>query len=281
LAIQENLSLVSIGRPELDLESGANVEDLVSRLEPAAIINAAAYTAVDRAEAEPEAAYAINRDGAARLAAAAQERQIPLVHISTDYVFDGQKSSPYHEDDQPVPLNVYGRSKREGEVAVLAAYPRAVVVRTSWLYSPYGTNFVRTMLRLAAAQSKVRVVNDQRGTPTSAVDLAAAVLEIAGQLRADCSGDKSGVYHLAGQGETTWHDFAKTIFASLTRRGLIVPEVQAIATKEYPTPVERPKNSCLDSSKAHRIFGIRPAPWRASLEKCLDHLAVPTEVPAC
>jgi dTDP-4-dehydrorhamnose reductase len=280
-AVKEGFPLVASGRPEFDLGGDADVEQIIARLAPAAIINAAAYTMVDQAEAEPEVACAINRDGAARLAAVARSRHIPFVHISTDYVFDGAKPSPYNEQDQPAPLNVYGRSKYEGEVAVFTAYPQAVVIRTSWVYSPYGHNFVRTMLRLAATQPAVRVVNDQRGTPTSASDMAAAVLEIVRQLRTDCLGEKSGIYHLAGQGETTWHDFAETIFASLARRGHRVPKVDAITTEDYPTPASRPRNSCLDSSKAHRIFRVQLAPWQESVERCLDRIVAPVESPTC
>lgn len=281
LAVEQTLPLIASGRPDFDLGGEADVEKIVAELAPAAIINAAAYTMVDRAEVEPGMACAINRDGAARLAAVAQSRNIPFVHISTDYVFDGVKPSPYNEEDQPAPANVYGRSKREGEVAVLAAYPSAVVIRTSWVYSPYGHNFVRTMLRLAATQSEVRVVNDQRGTPTSASDLAGAVLEIVRQLRTDCFGDKSGIYHLAGEGGTTWHEFAGAIFASLARRGHRIPKVHAITTNEYPTPAARPGNSCLDSSKAYRAFRVQLAPWQQSVEKCLDRIAAPVESPAC
>lgn len=281
LAVKEGLPLVALGHPDLDLGGAADVEQVITRLAPAAIINAAAYTMVDQAEAEPEAACAINRDGAARLAAVAHTNNIPFVHISTDYVFDGAKPSPYNEEDQIAPLNVYGRSKYEGEVAVLAAHPHAVVIRTAWVYSPFGHNFVRTMLRLAATQSAVRVVNDQRGTPTSASDLAAAVLEIVRQLRTDCFGEKSGIYHLAGQGETTWCDFAKAIFSSLARRGHRVPQVNAITTEEYPTPARRPRNSCLDSSKAYRAFHVQLPPWQESVERCLDRISVPVESSAC
>ncbi|MEH2510528.1 dTDP-4-dehydrorhamnose reductase [Nitrobacteraceae bacterium AZCC 1564] len=281
LAVKQTLPLVAFGRPEFDLSRDVDVEQVITGLAPAAIINAAAYTMVDQAEVEPEVARAINRDGAARLAAVARSRNIPFVHISTDYVFDGAKLSPYNEEDQSAPLNVYGRSKYEGEVAVFAAHPHAVVIRTSWVYSPYGHNFVRTMLRLAATQATVRVVNDQRGTPTSASDLAAAVLEIVRQLRADRFGDKSGIYHLAGRGEASWSDFAEAIFASLTRRGQRVPTVRAITTEDYPTPARRPRNSCLDSTKAHRTFRVQLAPWQESVERCLDHIAAPVGSPAC
>jgi dTDP-4-dehydrorhamnose reductase len=271
---------VSVGRPDLDIENGASIDGVVAAIRPSAIINAAAYTAVDRAETEPECAYMINRDGAARLAAAAKRRGIPFIHISTDYVFDGHKPSPYDEGDTAAPLNVYGRSKLEGEIAVLDAYPGALVIRTSWLYSPYGHNFVRTMLRLSVAPKVVRIVNDQRGTPTSASDLAGGILEIARQL-ADHSVDGPGITHLAGQGEATWYGFAESIFASLARRGQPVPGLQEITTEKYLTPACRPKNSCLDSSRAERIFRVRLAPWQASLERCLDRLAIQMDFPAC
>lgn len=281
LAVKDGLPLVALGRPDLDLGADADIEQVIARLAPAAIINAAAYTMVDQAEAEPELASSINRDGAARLATVAHARDIPFIHISTDYVFDGAKPSPYNEEDKIAPLSVYGRSKYEGEVAVVAANPHAVVIRTAWVYSPFGHNFVRTMLRLAETQSTVRIVNDQRGTPTSASDLAVAVLEIVRQLRTDCFGEKSGIYHLAGQGETTWCDFAKAIFSSLARRGHRVPQVQAITTEEYPTPARRPRNSCLDSSKAYRAFHVQLPAWQESIERCLDRIAAPVESPAC
>ncbi len=281
VATQQNTSLLSIGRPDFDLEDSASIDDVVARIAPSAIINAAAYTAVDKAEAEPECTYMINRDAPARLAAAARKMKIPFIHLSTDYIFDGHKTSPYHEGDAPAPLNVYGQSKLAGEVAVMDAYPRAVVIRTSWLYSPYGHNFVRTMLRLSATPKIVRVVNDQLGTPTSASDLADGILKILQQLVAEQSSSISGIYHLAGQGETTWYGFAENIFASLARRGQPVPRLREITTEEYPTPACRPKNSCLDSSKAERVFDVRLPPWQTSLEKCLDQLAMQMELPAC
>lgn len=281
LARQQKMPLAVAGRPDLDLEKAANIEEVVAAVEPCVIVNAAAYTAVDRAEQEPTQAYRINCEGAARLAATARARGIPFVHISTDYVFDGLKSSPYREEDAPAPLGVYGRSKLEGEIAVRDTNPDAIVIRTSWVYSPYGQNFLRTMIRLSATQACVRVVNDQHGTPTSAADLAAGLLEIVQQLRANNVGDRSGIYHLAGRGETTWHGFADAIFTNLARRNRPVPELEAITTAEYPTAASRPANSCLDSEKAARVFNVRLAPWQASLDRCLDQLAIQTELPAC
>ena len=280
-AVLRNVPMVAVGRPELDLESGEGIDRVMAAVEPSAIVNAAAYTAVDRAEAESERAFAVNCDGATLLAAGAARRGIPFIQISTDYVFDGSKRSPYREDDVPAPQNVYGSSKLAGEIAVLKACPGAAVIRTSWVYSPYGNNFVRTMLRLSDEQPVVRIVEDQRGTPTSAADLAVAILAIAEQLRSANGSDDAGIYHLAGDGETSWHGFATAVFASLARRGRRVPTLQAITTAEYPTPTRRPKNSCLDSSKAERIFGVRLPPWRSSLEECLDQLEIPKELHAC
>ena len=240
-AVSRNVPIVAVGRPELDIVKEEGIDRVLAAVEPSAIVNAAAYTAVDRAEAEPGRAFGVNCGGAALLADAAARRGIPFIHISTDYVFDGGKRSPYREDDVPAPLNVYGSSKLAGEMAVLNACPGAVVIRTSWIYSPYGNNFVRTMLRLSETQPVVRIVDDQRGMPTSAADLASAILTIVDRLqRANGRGD-AGIHHLAAEDETTWHGFAAAIFASLARRGRRVPRLQAITTAEYPTPARRPK----------------------------------------
>jgi dTDP-4-dehydrorhamnose reductase len=279
-AVLRNVPLVAIGRRELNLENGEGIDRVMAAVEPSAIVNAAAYTAVDPAEAEPQRAFGVNCDGAALLADAAARRGISFIHVSTDYVFDGSQRSRYREDDVPAPLNVYGSSKLAGEAAVLEAYPGAVVIRTSWLYSPYGNNFVRTMLRLSETQPVVKIVDDQRGTPTSAADLAAAILAIVERLRSAKGCSDGGIYHLAGEGETTWHGFAAAIFAGLARRGRRVPRLQAFTTAEYPTAACRPRYSCLDTSKAQRVFGVRLPPWRSSLEACLDQLAM-EEAGAC
>jgi dTDP-4-dehydrorhamnose reductase len=280
-ALRCGMPALSFGRPELDLENGKSIDHVLAEVETSAIINAAAYTAVDQAEAEPERAFAINRDGAAMLAAAAARKGIPFIQVSTDYVFDGSKNSPYREQDITAPLNVYGSSKLAGEAAVLEACPSATVIRTSWVYSPYGTNFVRTMLRLSEVRPVVSVVDDQRGAPTSAHDLARALLQISERLQLANGSNTAGIYHLAGSDETNWHDFAAAIFANLAQRGRKVPRLQAITTAEYPTPAVRPKNSCLDSSKAESVFGVRLAPWRSSLEMCLDQMEVPRELNTC
>ncbi|MBR0740732.1 dTDP-4-dehydrorhamnose reductase [Bradyrhizobium liaoningense] len=272
LAAMRGLPVVALGRPELDLESRAGIDKLIASIAPSAIINAAAYTAVDQAESETAKAFSVNRDGAAALADIAWQMNIPLIHHSTDYVFDGSKPDAYDESDIPAPLNAYGASKLAGEAAVLAAHPLATVIRCSWLYSPYGSNFVRTMLRLCETQQTVRVVRDQHGNPTSAFDLADAVLRIAERSAMDDRRATAGIFHLAGQGETNWHDFAQAIFCERSRRGARIPALEAITTEEFPTAARRPRNSRLDSSKAERVFGIRLAPWRHALKACLEQL---------
>jgi dTDP-4-dehydrorhamnose reductase len=266
--------LIALGRPYLDLADAGSVEHAVADAAPRAIINAAAYTAVDRAEAEPALAFTLNRDGAARLAAAAARRGVPFIHVSTDYVFDGSKNAPYCEDDAPSPLGVYGRSKLEGERAVRDAYPSAVVVRASWLYSRHGRNFVTTMLQLGETREVVRVVDDQHGAPTAASDLGRAILDLVERMNGvDGQRHAAGLYHLTARGETTWHGFAAAIFAGWARRGRRVPQLQPITTANYPTAARRPNNSRLDCGKIERAFGLRLPAWQESLESCLDEIA--------
>ncbi|MHC4054765.1 dTDP-4-dehydrorhamnose reductase [Bradyrhizobium sp. 25ACV] len=272
LAALSGLSAVALGREELDLEVRDGIDRTVASIAPCMIINAAAYTAVDRAESEVGKAFSVNRDGAAALADVAWQRNIPLVHLSTDYVFDGAKSEAYDEADVPAPLNTYGASKLAGEAAVLAAHPLATVVRSSWIYSATGSNFVRTMLQLAETRPIVRVVCDQHGSPTSAAELAAALLKIAERSITDDRRIAAGIFHVSGQGATSWHGFAEAIFDGLSRRGVRPPALEAITTEQYPCAARRPLNSRLDSSKVERVFGIRLPAWRHSLETCLDQL---------
>lgn len=272
LAAMHGMPLVALGRSELDLQTCGELRGVIDRTEPSMIINAAAYTAVDLAESEAARAFLINRDGPAALADIAWQMNIPFVHVSTDYVFDGTKSDAYDESDVPAPLNVYGASKLAGEAVVLAAHPLATVIRTSWIYSPHGSNFVRTMLRLREAKPIVRVVQDQYGNPTSALDLAAAILQLVERLLTHDRRAMAGIFHLAGQGETTWYGFAQAIFDLLARRGMQVPRLEAITTEQYPTAAQRPRNSRLDSAKAERVLGIRLPAWSCSLETCLDQL---------
>jgi dTDP-4-dehydrorhamnose reductase len=273
-ANERKISLMAIARPELDLSDAGSIDRSLNSYLPRAIINAAAYTFVDKAESEPDMAFKINRDGAAHLARVAGRLRVPCIHVSTDYVFDGSKSTPYEEDDRPFPLGVYGRSKRDGEIAVLESYPSAAILRTSWVYSPHGHNFVKTMLHLAETRERIQVVDDQYGAPTSARDLAQAILEIIDQIAAEPEKKFGGIYHLTAAGKTTWYGFASTIFAGWAARGGKVPIVEAITTANYPTPARRPSNSQLDCSKAAHIFGVRLRPWQRALDSCLDELAI-------
>lgn len=265
----EDMTFVFRGRREFDLASGRPLADLIDRVAPAAVINAAAYTAVDKAETEPEIAFALNRDAPAELAQLLAARGIPLVHFSTDYVFDGSKDRPYLETDGKAPTNVYGRSKAEGEDAIEASGVRRAILRTSWVYSAFGTNFVKTMLRLAGAQDEVRVVADQQGTPTWAHEAAAAAILAA---RAMIAGADPGVLHVAGGGETTWAGFAEEIFRLWAEKGRKTPRVVPIAASEYPTAARRPANSRLDTTKAEAVLAWRPLPWRYGLRQCLDEI---------
>jgi dTDP-4-dehydrorhamnose reductase len=274
LAGQRRLPLVAIGRPELEMTNAGSIEKVVETHSPCAIVNAAAYTQVDKAESEPDLAFKINCDGAAYLAQVAARLNVPFIHVSTDYVFDGNKPTPYDEDDDASPLNVYGRSKWQGETAVLRAYPAAIILRTSWIYSPYGQNFVKTMLRLSKTHDHIRVVDDQHGAPSSARDLAQAILQIIEQIEGGAAKYQGGIYHLTAAGETTWYGFASAIFADWAGRGWRVPTLEAITTADYPTPARRPHNSRLNCSKAAQVFGIRLPTWQQGIELCLDELAL-------
>ena len=274
VANERNLSLVAAARPELDIGDVASIDRIADTYRPRAIINAAAYTAVDKAESEIDLAFKINRDGAGYLARVAERLRIPFIHVSTDYVFDGSKLTPYQEDDRPSPLGIYGRSKRDGEISVLGSNPAAVIIRTSWVYSPYGHNFVKTMLRLGETRDQIQVVDDQYGAPTSARDLAQAIIEIVEQMEGRPAENLGGIYHLTAAGKTTWYGFATAIFAGWASRGRHVPALKAITTADYPTPARRPVNSQLDCSKAVRVFGVRLPHWRQALESCLDELAI-------
>jgi dTDP-4-dehydrorhamnose reductase len=269
---RRDIRLVVAGRPDFDIAHRESVDRALTTFSPGIIINAAAYTAVDKAETEPERCYAVNNVGARQLAEAAWRRNVPLIHVSTDYVFDGQKSTPYSEDDLTTPLGVYGRSKLEGEQAVLAMHPEALIVRTSWVYSVYGSNFVTTMLRLAQSQAVLRVVDDQFGCPTSAHDLAAALLDVSTKLLDGCGRRLAGIYHLSGTGQTTWYRLAAEIFAGAKTRGQQAPHLVAIRTADYPTRAQRPPNSVLDCTKVNHAFGVKLPPWPASVTTCVSRL---------
>jgi dTDP-4-dehydrorhamnose reductase len=263
-------SLVALDRGGIDIADRDAVFDLLDRERPDCVINAAAYTAVDRAESEPEAAWAANCTGPANLAAASAEAGIPLVHLSTDYVLDGGKAGPYREDDPVNPLGVYGKSKEAGDRAIRDALPEHVILRTAWVYSVHGHNFVKTMLRLPAERPLLRVVADQTGSPTSAADIAEAIREVVRQIEAGKG--RWGTYHFAGAGAVTWHGFAEAIFAEAAPWRGPPPLVEAITTAEYPTAARRPANSVLDCAKIREAFGILPRPWRAALAEVIREL---------
>jgi dTDP-4-dehydrorhamnose reductase len=262
--------------PELDLTDPASIARAVEAAAPEAIINAAAYTAVDKAESQRDLAFAVNATGAGLLAEAAARRGIPFVHVSTDYVFPGDGGAPYAEDAPTGPIGVYGESKLAGEKAVLAANPRSIVIRTAWVCSPHGNNFIKTMLRVGQVRETVSVVADQHGAPTFAADLADAIARILPGLAAAPAGDERfGVFHLTGTPHTTWHGFATAIFEGAAARGLKTPELRAIATADYPTPARRPADGRLDCGRIARFHGIPAADWRISLSRCLDALIGP------
>ena len=265
------------GRDSLDLRQPGAVGAAVAEGHWAAVVNAAAYTEVDRAESEPERAFAVNRDGPASLAEACSRAGIPLVHLSTDYVFDGAKAEPYAEVDLMSPLSVYGASKAEGEAAVRARLDAHVILRMSWVFSPVGANFVKTMLRLGREREELRIVDDQCGRPTAADDIACAIVRIVMALLGGKT-DGFGTFHFANAGATTWHEFAREIFRQAGSRGVApVPRLTAIPTSAYPTPARRPMNSVLETGRIARVYGIVPRRWEDALSETLDTLLGPVE----
>lgn len=265
LGRERGLSLTLAGRERLDL-AGDDPAPIFDETTPEAVFNAAAYTAVDKAESEPAAAYALNRDAPGRLAALCAARDIPFVHISSDYVFPGDKPAPYVEGDMRGPRSVYGRSKTEGEDAVMAAGGRYAILRTAWVFGAFGQNFVKTMLRLAETRDEVGVVADQLGRPTWSRDVAEAALQAAELLIQ--RPELTGVYHAAGADDATWADLAEATFALSGRN----TAVRRIATADYPTPAVRPANSRLDSSRFAALGDWKPRPWREALTGALKDL---------
>lgn len=260
-----------VGRERFDLLSDADPAALIESFAPALVINASGYTAVDKAESEPEAAMKLNRDAPGVLARACARGEVPFVHFSTDYVFDGTKPAPYVEEDPIHPLGVYGGTKAAGEAAVLDAGGRCTVLRTSWVYSSFGANFVKTMLRLAETREELGVVADQIGRPTWAEDCARAALRVGAALLDDeIAGGE--VFHLSGAGDATWAEFAEAIFDQSARRGGKRPKVNHITTDQYPTPAKRPANSRLDCAKITAALDLPMRPWRESLASCFEEL---------
>ena len=263
-------ALIFAGRETLDLADHGAIAALIASVAPVAVINAAAYTAVDRAETEADAAVALNRDAPAAMARACAARGAPFIHFSTDYVFDGEGDRPYVETDPTGPTGVYGASKLAGEQAVTAAGGAAITLRTAWVYGAHGQNFVKTMLRLAADRDEVAVVADQVGCPTWSRDDAEAAL-----LAVDCLARDpglAGVYHLTGAGETSWAGLAEAVFAESARRGGPTARVRPITTADYPTPARRPANSRLNCNKIETTLPWRGRPWRDSLAACMTQM---------
>ena len=259
-----------VGRPEFDFDAPDAMVQTIAAARPSLVVNAAAYTAVDRAESDPEAAARANEVGPGLIARYCAQAGIPLIHVSTDYVFDGLKGSPYTEDDDTSPTGVYGSTKLAGEHAVAAAGGRAIVLRTSWVYAPRGKNFVLTMLNAATRTDTLRVVADQIGCPTSAPDLARAIHRIADRVAEGWDASFGGVFHACGTGETSWHGLAVATFEQAARHGRTMPTVHPIATADWPTPARRPPDSRLDASKLDRVFGIGLPDWRVSLAATVD-----------
>lgn len=265
--------VVAIGRPEIDLTDLQSAAEAIARERPDVVVNAAAYTAVDRAESEPAVATAVNASGAEHVARACAAGAIPLIHLSTDYVFDGSKKQPYVENDAVGPINAYGRSKLEGEERVARVWPRHLILRTAWVHSPWGNNFVRNMLRLAAERPEIRVVDDQWGSPTYAPHLAEVVLALARKIKKDAAAIPWGTYHAVNAGDTTWCGFAREVFRRAREQGLPAAEVVPIGAADYPTPARRPMNSRLDCAALRRSFGLQLPDWRVGVRDCVARLA--------
>jgi dTDP-4-dehydrorhamnose reductase len=278
LAPLRDMDVVVLGRPGFDFDDPGTIRAAFAGGAWRYVVNAAAYTAVDAAEADEAGAARANADGPEALATLCARAGIPFIHISTDYVFDGSSGRPYLETDATNPTGAYGRTKRDGELRVLKAGGRPIILRTAWVYSDTGKNFVRTMLSAGARLPRLRVVADQTGSPTAAADLAAAILDIIAIIERDGWQDRfGGIFHATGSGETTWHGLAVATFQEARRHDGPSPEVEAIATADWPTPAQRPADSRLDNRKLADVFGITLPPWRQSLARTVDSLLTPRE----
>lgn len=261
--------VVIVGRPEFDFDSPETIAQAFDRYRPSVVVNAAAWTAVDLAESEADGARRANETGPAQLATVCAEHEIPLIHVSTDYVYAGDRGVPYVESDAVTPQTVYGSTKAAGEQAVLTANPKSVVLRTAWVYAPHGKNFVRTMLNAGAKNPTLKVVGDQHGSPTNADDLASAILTIVEKIRAGWQSSYAGIFHATGQGGTTWHGLAVAALEEAAKHGQAMPEVLAIRTEDWPTPARRPQDSRLDGSKLKNVFGIALPDWRDGVARAV------------
>ncbi|HEY0630184.1 MAG TPA: dTDP-4-dehydrorhamnose reductase [Sphingomicrobium sp.] len=274
-ALWPGIELIAVGRPDIDLESPGSASELIRRLKPDLVINAAADTDVDGAEEQPLRARRINGEAAGEVAAAAAAIGSPIIHISTDYVFDGSSIEPYSEEEPTRPINAYGCSKLAGEEAVQAANPRHLILRTAWLYSPFGRNFVKTIFEAAGERDELRVVADSRGSPTSALDLAGALLKIAECWPGTTGREQGAVYHLAGSGEASWYELACEIMTCRARLGLPTARVIPIAGSDWPRRAARPSFSVLSNSKFIGDFGFGLPPWQCSVAEVVDRIFEP------
>jgi len=274
-----DVNVVSRGRTEFNILDPQSIRANLIEIKPDFIINAAAYTAVDKAESDPVAAKALNHTAPSNLAKISAEMGLPIVHISTDYVFDGQADCPYVETDTVAPNSVYGLTKLNGEQAVMANNPCHIVLRTAWVYSPFGSNFVKTMLRLASERDVISIVDDQIGNPTSALDIALAALTVCQKLYDNSEDSAWGLYHLAGTGAVSWAGFAKEIFDQSHTLGGPSSSVHSIPTTDYPTPAKRPGNSQLNCEKLAFEFGVTMPPWQTSLTTVVERLLNEGELP--
>lgn len=267
-----DLEVIALGRPELDLAKQETVGSAIEAIKPDLVVSAAAYTAVDLAEDEQELAFAVNASGAEAVAKAAKACGVPVVHLSTDYVFAGDAREPYVESDVTAPRSVYGSSKLEGEHLVAQANPQHIILRTAWVYSPFGKNFVKTMLKLAETRDALSVVSDQNGNPSSALDIADAIIQVADHLAAEPDFSDYGVYHLVGTGDTNWSGFARAVFEESAKLGGPTAIVTDIATADYPTKAVRPANSRLSTEKFQQVFNWSAPHWQSSLRDVVSRL---------
>lgn len=271
IPLQGEDAIITVGRPTLDFLAVATIEKVISETQPDLVVNAAAYTAVDTAETEVQSAFAINKDAVGKIAKQCQKQGVPLIHVSTDYVFDGSKQGAYTETDLVSPSGVYGQSKFEGEQLVQDLCSHHIILRTAWVYSPFGHNFVKTMLRLAADRDEIGVVGDQIGSPTYAPHLAQAIYQMARQIQ---SGKNIiwGIYNAAGTGRANWAELAEEVFSCSKIYNGASAHVNAITTSDYPTPAKRPANSELDCRKLSQNFGFSFPDWREGVSECVERL---------
>ena len=272
-ALAAHAGVTRIGRPDFDFDHPDTIDTILRVNRPASVINAAAWTAVDAAETHVAAAERANHTGPARMAALCRELGITFIHISTDYVFSGDKGSPYVETDPVEPRSVYGRTKAEGEQAVLAANPDSIILRTAWVYSPYNRNFVRTMIEAAAKRPELRVVSDQIGNPTSADALAGVIMQIITRIRdTGWQADYAGIFHAAGEGSASWYELACSAIKAASRHGNPMPVIEPITTADWPTPAHRPQDARLDCTRLKQVFGCAPGPWQPEVERVAGEL---------